>query len=131
MAKVPRTMRVVFNPPFFKKHTEPNGHLKPIPEHQALWYYCILASSNWKRETDELVYEGEPDIVANYEQLFRNAAMMYNVDIDILANFWPIVDAELERYNATLEEGQKLTRLPARFRFYNVPIIIATDGKVH
>lgn len=120
----PQVLTFKFEPPNFPKHTEPSGLLKPIAEHQALFYYYVLAISNWKRENDELVLEGEKDPDANYEQLFRNCALMYNVDINTMANFWPIIDAELERYNELQPEDLRLTRLPSPLKFYNRPIIV-------
>lgn len=119
-----KAMRLEFRPPNFPRHTQPAGLLRLIPEHQALFYYYVLAISGWKRQADELVLEGEKDPVPNYEQLFRNCALMYGCDIETLANYWPIIDAEIDRFNSTLDEGQRLTKLPDPLKFNNTLIVV-------
>lgn len=135
MSKSPSS--IIFEPPMFALHTEIHGgKLSSITrEHHALWWYYVIAMRNYRDDEkgERVVYEGEPDLNPQYEQLFRRAAELYGVDVNTLANFWPVVDAEIDRWNSwahvltkRYRESVRLTKLPTKLRFLNTSIAIDT-----
>lgn len=123
-----------FNPPKFAAYSEPLGRLNHDRECHALFYYYTLAFVNYEREQNELVLEGDPDVEANYQKLYRNAAMMYNVDIEKMANYWLLVDQEIDRQNVirVMEEGKPaLPKLPDALRFVNRKIELRDKRKMN
>lgn len=129
-----RKQTIQFQVPKFAAYTEPHGKLNNSRECQALFYYYILAVTNWKREQTELVLEGDPDVEANYERLFKNAAQMYHANIETMANFWPLVDAEIDRQsvvNVLQHGGKALSHLPEKLKFKNTVIAVRDKGKMN
>lgn len=112
--------------------TEPHGRLVNDAGCQGLWYYNLLATQGWSRESTELVLEGEKDPVMEYEKIFRRCAMMYGADINTMANYWVLIDAEIDRQNVlrVLQEGKPaISKLPEKYRFRNLKVDLDAEKK--
>lgn len=127
-------IKVLADMPRFSMHCVARGGcLSMDREDHALWWYFITASANLKKVQDTLIYEGEKDLVPNYAALFQHAATFYGVDVNSLANRWPVILQEMERVNRmrTLEaqiEGKTpelYKPLPDELTFRNTKIIIS------
>lgn len=103
---MPKFLEIKFDPPIFVYNTKPHGLLLPLKGAQALWWYYVTVLAQLKDADENLVLEGEEDKVVLYESLFRKAAEMYDVDINELSNFWPLVDVEAARLNSLRAEDK-------------------------
>lgn len=124
-----RKLQVEFQVPNWTPLLEPNGRLVDTPECKALFYYYTVAIQTWKKEETALVLEGELDPIGNYERLFRNAAKMYHADVEKMANYWMLVEKEIDRQSVALvlqKGGHALSKLPEMLKFRNKKIEIET-----
>lgn len=90
-----KTGTITFHPPTFRAYEAPRGWLKHDQACHALWYYYILAYNNYREHIlDPIVFEGDPDVVPNFQQLFTSIATMYGVQPEEMVKFWPNVDLQ-------------------------------------
>lgn len=117
--QLPSGFKFTPKPPVFAGHfREFGGSLPSEPEVHALWYYMLLATQAWKEETEQVVYEGDPDYIAPFRELFQRCAEMYGADINTMANRWPLIIAEINRVNLVrFTNGDPLIKvIPERLR---------------
>lgn len=127
-----RKATVVFRMQNWPEFTEPHGRLVKDAGCQALWYYNVLALQGWSRENHELVLEGEQDPEMDYEKIFRRCAQMYGADINTMANYWLLVDKEMDRQNVErvlAKGGHAMNKLPEKFRFRNMKVDLDAERK--
>jgi len=85
---------------YFEEYVPPNGFLPPFIACHALWYYYLLALTTYQNHDvannpeEVLVLEGAVDPVANYRQLIKSIAAMYNVAPEEMVKFWSAVDMQ-------------------------------------
>ena len=109
---------ITFHPPTFEAYETPHGWLAHTPACHALWYYYITASNNYKEHIlDPIVYEGDPDVLPDFSQLFTSIATMYGVTPEKMIYYWPNVDMQCE--------ALEIVKMPMndKFRFNKVPEI--------
>lgn len=94
--------------PLYEGLVRPKGFLLPDLACHALFHYFNTAASNWKREKERILLEGERDMY-NYHQLFLSIARMYAVDPNDMEKFWSVVDFQADVLG--------LTRLPAERKY--------------
>lgn len=79
-------------PIFLELTPQAGGYLSfDDPPCHGLFYYHTLAQSALQRAKENLVYEGEADVVIDLEGLFKGIARMYGVSPDEMGKHWPAV----------------------------------------
>ncbi len=109
---------ITFHPPTFEAYESPNGYLVHQSACHALWYYYVTASNNYREHIqDPIVYEGDPDVIPDFRQLFTSIATMYGVQPEAMIKFWHNVDLQCDKLG--------VVRMPThdKFRFNKVPEI--------
>lgn len=111
-----------FSPPIFIGYMAPNGWLTDNPATHACFNYYLCARNTYETvELNPVVYEGDDDPVANYANVWKNIARMYNVELGAMAQCWDVVDKQCDLLH--------LPRLPdtERYRHNAVQIITTTQ----
>ena len=111
-----------FTPFTFPDSTFPKGFLSPRMECQALYYYAVLQKKAEEDAEETIILEDVGITKPAPRQLFISIANLYNVNPEIMVNFWPHVDKQFER------EGLPLLTANARF---DKPIVISTDKELN
>jgi hypothetical protein len=101
------TLHVDFKHMIFVDQIEPAGMLTRDKECHALWYYMVLATKNCANvgdgpESQTIVVPAGDEGAAlwmdkRYEQIMRSVAAMYTTTPELMAGFWPCVEAEAIR----------------------------------
>jgi len=95
---------MIWDTPTFIGNTQPHGALPAgEPGAQALFWYFLKAQTVLEKAGGQLVMEGDADPLWDLERLYRSACTIYQVEPGKAQNFWPAVDAEVDRMN--LERG--------------------------
>lgn len=126
--------KIQWEAPHFTEHSEAMGGKLSFTNrfhHALFWYYIMATKAHEEESGGRVVLEGEPDLNPRYDNLFRAAATIYEVDIEQLANHWDVVDREIDRWNAygvvlkkEIRERLRLKKLPNRLRFINTKITV-------
>lgn len=85
------TIKVVPEIPLFPTLLK-EGFLDSSRESSALFYYYLCAQSALEETDFGLVYEGELEGHANYEEMIKSIAHLYNVQVSGMTRAWPLVD---------------------------------------
>ena len=111
----PDKINIAFDPPLYEQLIPENGGFLPrdISAH-ALWYYYLIARTNWEKEMDPIVLEGDIDPVYDYKQLFTSVAIIYGTTPEVMVKHWPQVD-----FQATMLGVPKLPN-EDRYRFNRI-----------
>lgn len=106
-------------PPIFERYMQPFGGLNAERETHALFYYYLLARKNWEDEIGGIVYEGSPDPIFAYLQLFKSIANLYGVEPEAMEKCWSEVD-----YTCAMHDLPKLPETSKLRHYSQQPIIL-------
>ncbi len=115
---MPDELSITFEPPTFVQYEQPEGWLIRDAACHALWYYYIVATNNLIEHIEEpIVFEGDPDVVPDFRQLFTSIATAYGVQPEQMIPFWVNVDMQCDVLG--------LRKLPTQdqYRFNKTPEI--------
>lgn len=120
MSKKSKEYTVVQGPMYFFNYLKPQGWMEEHPACHALLYYAMIASKNvieQKELREHGTYEGEPERVYNYKQLFLSCATLYGVSPEEMTKYWSNVDMQMWRLGAPRVPKEE------QYRFNTVPEI--------
>lgn len=104
-----RKFEVHLRPIIFSHYVAPMGFLDRNLETHALWYYYLAARGTYETHVkDIIVLETDKDPVADFRNLFKSIARMYQVSTENMRNAWPQVDMQCTALH--------LPKLPERYR---------------
>lgn len=105
--------------PLFPGYMRPNGYLLPDRPCHGLFYYYLSAQRVYEQnvEVKRIVYEGDPDPIVVFRNLFTSISALYGVSGEMMSKYWECVDAQCDLMGFPLLPDEE------KYRF-NSPIIL-------